>query len=288
MVSLVLTESQFTGMKRVLLAGCLGRAAAAACSCKPAWSWGYCSDQAGCPPTACDSWPTNWCEVEPAGCDGSTDDGIIHWMECDQSTPVGSSAPTASPAPTVAPSTAAPSASPAPTVDVPAMTDWGSATARCFSTLSYYIGQAPTLAACWATCYATFGLELVAVAVDTDNYCYCHNDCMCMNPDSWGWIYHTATLASVSALPGACGDAPGEGDGCHCLDCADAIDGGVCYPDKIGKLNPVYQDQGDGTFTVDITTICPDLDPSALCADAAPKAQFIAPAALAAALLLSL
>ena len=183
----------------------------------------------------------------------------------------------------------APSAS--PTVDAPAMTDWGSDTTRCFSTLGYYIGEAPTLASCWTTCYATFGLELVAVDMDTDNYCYCQNDCMCMDSSRSvsGYGFHTATLASVSALPGACGDAPGEGDACHCLDCPDAIDAsGVCYPDKIGKLNPVYQDQGDGTWSVDITTICPDLDPGALCADAASKAQFLAPAALAAALLLSL
>ena len=36
------------GMKRVLLAGCLGRAAATACSCKAHWSNVLCSDQAGC------------------------------------------------------------------------------------------------------------------------------------------------------------------------------------------------------------------------------------------------
>ena len=172
------------------------------------------------------------------------------------------------------------------------MTDWGPDDGRwCFSTLDYYIGEAPTLAACWATCYATFGVELVAVDMDTDNYCYCQNDCLCMEDNGWG-PYHTATLASVSALPGACGDAPGEGDPCACADCADAIvqytDGDVCYPGKIGKLNPVYQDQGDGTWSVDITTICPDVDPGALCADAASKAQFLAPAALAVALLLSL
>ena len=180
----------------------------------------------------------------------------------------------------------APSAS--PTVDAPAMTDWGSDTTRCFSTLNYYIGEAPTLASCWATCYATFGLELVAVDMDTDKYCYCQNDCLCMQG---GWDpsdpYHTATLASVSALPGACGDAPGEGDGCHCLDCYDAIDGGVCYPGKIGKLHPVIQ-LSNGTVAEVITTVCPDVDPGALCADAASKAQFLAPAALAAALLLSL
>ena len=34
--------------------------------------------------------------------------------------------------------------------------------------------------------------------------------------------------------------------------------------------------------------LCPDLDPGALCADAAPKAQFLAPGVVAAALLLSL
>ena len=92
-------------------------------------------------------------------------------------------------------------------------------------------------------------------------------------------------LASVSALPGACGDAPGVGDCCD--NCPDAIDGGVCYPGMIGKLNPVTQ-LSNGTIVEVITTICPDVDPGALCADAAPKAQFIAPAALAAALLLSL
>ena len=274
-------------MKRVLLAGCLGRAAAAACSCKAAWSNGYCSDQAGCPTTACDG-VLIWCEVEPDGCDGSSISGGIYWMECDQSTPVGSHAPTASPAPTVAPSTVAPSASPAPTVDVPAMTDWGPDDGRwCFSTLDYYIGEAPTLAACWATCYATFGVELVAVDMDTDNYCYCQNDCLCMQG---GWDpYHTATLASLSALPGACDCSwsCGEGDGCHCLECADAIDGGVCYPGMIGKLHPVTQ-LSNGTIVEVITTICPDVDPDALCADGASQAQFIAPGALAAALLLSL
>ena len=279
------------GMKRVLLAGCLGRAAAAACSCKPAWSWGYCSDQAGCPGTRCDAWYKTWCVVTPDGCEGSTYEslGDMYWMECDQSTPVGSSAPTASPAPTVAPSTVAPSASPAPTAYA-AMTDWGSDTSRCFSTLNYDIGFPSTIAECWAMCYATFGLELVAADMDAPGHCYCQNDCMCM--DFRGVALHTATLASVSALPGACGDAPGEGDACHCLDCADAtvqyIDGDVCYPDKIGKLNPIYQDQGDGTWSVDITTICPDVDPDALCADGASQAQFIAPGVVAAALLLSL
>ena len=176
----------------------------------------------------------------------------------------------------------APSAS--PMVDAPAMTDWGSDTTRCFSTLGYYIGEAPTLASCWTTCYATFGLELVAVDMDTDNYCYCQNDCMCMD-SSWGGMYHTATLATVSSLPGACGDAPGEGDCCE--NCPDAIDGGVCYPGKIGKLHPVIQLR-NGTIVEIITTICPDVDPGALCANAASKAQFLAPAALAAALLLSL
>jgi len=177
----------------------------------------------------------------------------------------------------------APSAS--PTVDAPAMTDWGSDTTRCFSTLGYYIGEAPTLASCWTTCYATFGLELVAVDMDTDNYCYCQNDCMCMD-SSWGGMYHTATLATVSSLPGACGDAPGEGDCCE--NCPDAIDGGVCYPGKIGKLNPVVQLR-NGTIVEVITTICPDVDLGALCPDGASKAQFLAPAAaLAAALLLSL
>ena len=179
----------------------------------------------------------------------------------------------------------APSAS--PTVDAPAMTDWGSDDGRwCFSTLDYYIGQAPTLASCWTTCYATFGLELVAVDMDTDNYCYCQNDCLCMQG---GWDpydpYHTATLASVSALPGACGDAPGEGDCCG--DCSDAIDGGVCYPGKIGKLNPVIQLR-NGTIVEVITTICPDVDLGALCPDGASQAKFIAPGVVAAALLLSL
>ena len=164
------------------------------------------------------------------------------------------------------------------------MTDWGPDDGRwCFSTLDYYIGEAPTLAACWATCYATFGVELVAVDMDTDNYCYCQNDCLCMQG---GWDpYHTATLASLSALPGACGDAPGEGDCCD--NCPDAINGGVCYPGMIGKLHPVSQ-LSNGTIVEVITTICPDVDPSALCADAAPKAQFIARGAIAAALLLSL
>ena len=180
-----------------------------------------------------------------------------------------------------------PAPSAAPTVDAPAMTDWGSDDGRwCFSTLDYHIGEPPTLAECWAMCYATFGLELVAVDMDTDNYCHCQNDCLCM--EDCGDPYHTATLATVSSLPGACGDAPGEGDACHCLDCADAIDGGVCYPDKIGKLNPVYQDQGDGTFAEVITTVCPDVDPDALCPDGASQAQFIAPGVVAAALLLSL
>ena len=68
------------------------------CSCKSTWSNSYCSNQEGCPPTTCDTWSTNWCEVEPAGCDGSTHDlEGFYWMECDQSTPVGSSAPTVSP-----------------------------------------------------------------------------------------------------------------------------------------------------------------------------------------------
>ena len=81
-----------------LLAGCLGRAAAEACSCKATWSNTFCSNQEGCPATACDASSFNWCEVEPAGCDGSTSDGGgMYWMECDQSTPVGSSAPTVSP-----------------------------------------------------------------------------------------------------------------------------------------------------------------------------------------------
>ena len=70
-----------------------------------------------------------------------------------------------------------------------------------------------------------------------------------------------ATLASVSALPGACGDAPGEGDCCG--DCGDAIDGGVCYPGKIGKLHPVIQLR-NGTLVEVITTICPDVDLGAL------------------------
>ena len=69
---------------------------APACLCKATWSNSYCSNQEGCPPTTCDAWHTNWCEV--AGCDGSTSDGGgMYWMECDQSTPVGSSAPTVSP-----------------------------------------------------------------------------------------------------------------------------------------------------------------------------------------------
>ena len=179
----------------------------------------------------------------------------------------------------------APSAS--PTVDAPAMTDWGSDTARCFSTLNYEIGLPSTLAECWAMCYATFGLELVAADMDAPGHCYCQNDCMCMDSSRSvaGYGFHTATLASVSALPGACGDAPGEGDCCE--NCPDAIDGGVCYPGKIGKLHPVIQLR-NGTIVEVITTICPDVDPGALCANAASKAQFLAPAALAAALLLSL
>ena len=225
-------------MKRVLLAGCLGRAAATACSCKAAWSWGFCVDQAGCPETRCDAWYTTWCVVEPDGCEGSSYDGENdYWMECDQSTPVLSHAPTASPAPTVAPSTVAPSASPAPTVDVPAMTDWGIDDGWCTnSTLGfdfYYVGQPSTLAECWAMCYAEFGLELVAVDLSWEHYCYCHNDCVCMK--NWGHA-HTATLASIAALPGAC-----------------------THGYLVGDLG-----------------------------DAASKAQFLAPGALAAALLLSL
>ena len=70
--------------KLALLAGCLGRAAAAqACSCKATWSNSYCSNQEGCPATACDSWYTSWCEVEPAGCDGSDLSNGVYWMNCD-------------------------------------------------------------------------------------------------------------------------------------------------------------------------------------------------------------
>ena len=73
-----------------LLTGCLGRAAAEACSCKAMWSNTFCSNQEGCPATACDSWYTSWCEVEPAGCDGSDLSNGVYWMNCDQSTPVQS------------------------------------------------------------------------------------------------------------------------------------------------------------------------------------------------------
>ena len=73
-----------------LLAGCLGRAAAEACSCKATWSNTFCSNQEGCPATACDGSSFNWCEVEPAGCDGSFYSSYHghYWMICDQSTPV--------------------------------------------------------------------------------------------------------------------------------------------------------------------------------------------------------
>ena len=79
--------------KLALLAGCLGRAAAEACSCKATWSNSYCSNQEGCPATACDSWHTSWCEVEPAGCDGSSLSSGIYWVNCDQSTPVSGQTP---------------------------------------------------------------------------------------------------------------------------------------------------------------------------------------------------
>ena len=80
--------------KVALLAGCcLGRAAAAGCSCKATWSNTYCSNQEGCPATACDSWYTSWCEVEPAGCDGSDLSNGVYWMNCDQSTPVSGQTP---------------------------------------------------------------------------------------------------------------------------------------------------------------------------------------------------
>ena len=65
---------------------CLERASAALCSCKATWSNSDCSNQAGCPPTTCDGWHTNWCEVDPTGCEGSTDDGSYHWMHCDGTT----------------------------------------------------------------------------------------------------------------------------------------------------------------------------------------------------------
>jgi hypothetical protein len=73
-----------------LLAGCLGRAAAEACSCKATWSNTFCSNQEGCPATACDGSSFNWCEVEPAGCDRSFYSSYHghYWMICDQSTPV--------------------------------------------------------------------------------------------------------------------------------------------------------------------------------------------------------
>ena len=73
-----------------LLAGCLGRAAAEACLCKATWSNTFCSNQEGCPATACDGSSFNWCEVEPAGCDGSFYSSYHghYWMICDQSTPV--------------------------------------------------------------------------------------------------------------------------------------------------------------------------------------------------------
>lgn len=65
---------------------CLERASATLCSCKASWSNSDCSNQAGCPPTTCDDWHTNWCEVDPTGCEGSTDDGTYHWMHCDGTT----------------------------------------------------------------------------------------------------------------------------------------------------------------------------------------------------------
>ena len=105
----------------VALALCLERASATACSCKATWSNSYCSDQEGCPPSTCDSWRTNWCEVEPDGCDGSSYDGTgFYWMECEASpAPTASLAPTVSPAPTVAPSTTA-----APSVNLWAGCNW--------------------------------------------------------------------------------------------------------------------------------------------------------------------
>ena len=42
-----------------------------------------------------------------------------------------------------------------------------------------------------------------------------------------------------------------------CDYCPEAIVGGVCYPEKIGQLGTVVQDQGDGTFAEVETTICP-------------------------------
>ena len=100
---------------------CLERASATACTCKATWSNSYCSDQKGCPPSTCDSWHTNWCEVEPDGCDGSSYDGTgFYWMECEASpAPTASLAPTVSPAPTLAPSTTA-----APSVNLWAGCNW--------------------------------------------------------------------------------------------------------------------------------------------------------------------
>ena len=70
-----------------LLAGCLGRAAAEACSCKATWSNAFCSNQEGCPATACDGSSFNWCEVEPAGCTGSVYElEGFYWAECDATT----------------------------------------------------------------------------------------------------------------------------------------------------------------------------------------------------------
>ena len=72
------------------------------------------------------------------------------------------------------------------------------------------------------------------------------------------------------------------------MECPDAIDGGICYSEKIGRLGWVIKDMGNGTFSEVEEIICPDVDPGALCTDAASTTKFIAPGAIAAALLLLL
>ena len=80
---------------------------------------------------------------------------------------------------------------------------WAVGSGWCSSDLDEYVGDTSDASACWTTCEARYGSDLVAIDWTPDGECYCQDDCQCME-DTDDDDIHSITRSDVASLPDAC------------------------------------------------------------------------------------
>ena len=80
---------------------------------------------------------------------------------------------------------------------------WAVGSGWCSSDLDEYVGDTSDASACWTTCEARYGSDLVAIDWTPDGECYCQDECQCME-DTGDDDIHSITRSDVASLPDAC------------------------------------------------------------------------------------